>query len=183
MVKLCYSVAEEAYNKKLDKIDASCFLAVLENYSGERFKDLVNEYKKQMPLIDKLLMAMAPTRSEMESKQVERYVYSTQELYEKIKGIQNNISVNMYTPDRENMGMADFHQIAHFLYKVGFITGRKRNMSGKIERVYYDEKPYLLEINVGDKGYSWEIHPAYRGALATGASDNWQNTLRIDEDN
>lgn len=59
------------------------FLAVLENYSGERFKDLVNEYKKQMPLIDKLLMAMAPTRSEMESKQVERYVYSTQELYEK----------------------------------------------------------------------------------------------------
>lgn len=56
-------------------------------------------------------------------------------------------------------------------------------MSGKIERVYYDENPYLLEINVGDKGYSWEIHPAYRGALATGASDNWQNTLRIDEDN
>lgn len=182
MVKLCYSAADEAYKKKKKIIDASCFLSILETYSRERLRDLVNEYRNQMPQIDKLLMLMAPTRSEMQSKLVERYVYETKDLYEKIKNIQNNLTINIYQPDKENMIIADFHQIAHFLYMIGFITGRKRNLSGKIDRVYYDESPYLLDTNVGDRGYSWEIHPAYRGALANGSSDNWEATLNMEDE-
>ena len=73
------------------------------------------------------------------------------------------------------------HQISHFLYKIGFITGRKRDQDNKIIRTYYDESPYLLFSNVGDKGYSWEIHPAYRGALANGKSDEWELTLDLNE--
>ena len=47
MVKLCQSAAEEAYNRHLDKINATCFINILENYSQERLKDLINEYKSQ----------------------------------------------------------------------------------------------------------------------------------------
>lgn len=182
MVKLCHSVAEEAYRKKLSRIDSSCFLAVLENYSQERLKDLVNEYVNQLPKLQDLLIRMAPTQKEFQSKAIERYVYSTAELHSKIKNIQQNMDIRIYQANSEKLCIADFHQIAHFLYKIGFITGRKRNGNNKIERVYYDESPYLLNANVGDRGYSWEIHPAYRGALANGTNDNWELTLTIDDE-
>ena len=182
MVKLCHSVAEEAYHRKLSVIDASCFLAILEKYSRERLKELVNEYVNQLPMLAELLMKMAPTQKEFKSKAVERYVYSTVDLHTKIKNIQQNINISIYQPKSEKLCPADFHQIAHFLYKIGFITGRKRNESRKIDRVYYDESPYLLNANVGDRGYSWEIHPAYRGALANGTSDDWEFTLNMNEE-
>lgn len=182
MVKLCHSIAEEAYRKKITIIDSSCFLAILETYSQERLKDLVNEYVNQLPKLQDLLVRMAPTQKEFQSKTVERYVYSTAELHTKIKNIQQNMNISIYQANCEKLCTADFHQIAHFLYKIGFITGRKRNESGKIERVYYDESPYLLNANVGDRGYSWEIHPAYRGALANGTNDNWESTLNMEDE-
>ncbi len=183
LVKLCQSVAEEAYKRKLSLIDSSCFLAVLESYSQERLKDLVNEYKKQLPKLEELLVRMAPTQEEYANKSKERYVFSTDELYKKIRNIQQNIDIGIYQPNFNQINKADFHQIAHFMYKIGFITGRKRNVSGKIERVYYDEDPYILKANIGDRGYSWEIHPAYRGALAKGIPDDWKLTLSVDDDN
>jgi hypothetical protein len=33
-----------------------------------------------------------------------------------------------------------------------------------------------------DGGYSWEIHPAYRGALAKGINDSWENTLDVEDE-
>lgn len=182
MVKLCQSVADEAYTKKLDKINAICFLNILEVYSQERLKDLVNEYKNQLPQLEPLLIRMAPTKQEMMTKSTERYVYPTVDLHTKIKNILQNINIKIYIAASEDLRNADFHQIAHFLYKIGFITGRKRNPSGKLSRVYYDESPYLLNSNTGDGGYSWEIHPAYRGALAKGINDNWENTLDVEDD-
>ncbi len=182
MVKLCQSVAEEAYKQKLSKINASCFLTILESYSQERLKDLINEYKNQLPQLNNLLVRMAPTKQEIKSKTSERYVYTTDELYNKIKNILKNIPIEIYNPSTEGIQIADFHQIAHFLYKIGFITGRKRKDNGKISRVYYDESPYLLNQNTGDGGFAWEIHPAYRGALAKGINDTWENTLNVEDE-
>lgn len=182
MVKLCQSVAEVAYSKKLIKIDESCFLSVLESYSQERLKDLINEYINQLPKIQDLLVRMAPTQKEFQSKTIERYVYTTSELYSKIRNIQQNVSISIYNASSESLQPASLHQIAYFLYKIGFISGRRRNASGKIERAYYNENPYLLTVAVGDKGYSWEIHPAYRGALANSTNDNWLHTLTLDEE-
>ena len=180
LVKLCHNVAEEAYKRKLSKIDTSCFISVLESYSQERFKDLVNEYSKQLPMLENLLMRMAPTKKEFKSKENERYVYTTGDLINKIKNIQQNMKIKIYQGESDNLCIADFHQIAHFLYKIGFITGRKR-CDKKIIRTYYDENPYLLKSNIGDRGFSWEIHPAYRGALADGKNDEWKLTLDPNE--
>lgn len=152
MVKLCHSIAEEAYRKQLTVIDSSCFLAILETYSQERLKDLVNEYVNQLPKLQDLLIRMAPTQKEFQNKAGKRYVYSTDELYVKIQNIQQNMNISIYQAKCEKLCPANFHQIAHFLYKIGFITGRKRNESGKIERAYYDELPFLLNANVGDRG-------------------------------
>lgn len=182
MVKLCQNVAEEAYQRKLEKINDTCVFNVLESYSQERLKDLVNEYKNQLPQLQPLLVRMAPTTQEIKTKQSERYVYTTAQLHTKIKNILSNMTIKIYEPSSESLKPADFHQIAHFLYKIGFITGRKRKPDGKISRVYYDESPYLLNINTGDGGYAWEIHPAYRGALAKGINDSWESTLDVEDE-
>lgn len=115
MVKLCHSVAEEAYRRDMSIIDASCFLAVLEKYSRDRLKDLINEYVNQLPALSDLLIKMAPTQKEFKNKMVERYVYSTAELYTKIKNIQQNMNISIYESKSEKLHPADFHQIAHFL--------------------------------------------------------------------
>lgn len=182
MVKLCQSVAEEAYQRKLDKIKDNCFFNVLDICFQERLKDLVNEYKNQLPQLQTLLVRMAPIKQEIQSKYSERYVYTTAELHSKIKNILQNLTIKIYEPFSEKLKIADMHEIAHFLYKVGFITGRKRNPSGKLSRVYFDESPYLLNANVGDGGYAWEIHPAYRGALAKGINDSWESTLDVEDE-
>lgn len=181
MVKLCLSVSEQAYTHNLTKINDECFLYTLENYSQERFKDLINEYKNQLPMLNSLLVAMAPTQNEIKNKSSERYVYTTDQLYAKIKNISSNMQIKIYQAESEKLVIADFHDIAYFLYKIGFITGRKRSQSGKISRVYYDESPYLLMRNTGDGGYAWEIHPAYRGALAKGINDSWERTLDVED--
>ena len=127
MVKLCYSVAEQAYQHKLDKINDTCFFNVLESYSQERLKDLINEYKNQLPQLQSLLVRMAPTTQETKDKQSDRYVYTTVQLHTKIKNILLNMTIKIYEASSESLKLADLHQVAHFLYKIGFITGRKQN--------------------------------------------------------
>lgn len=183
MVKLCQNVAECAYEKSLDKIDGDCFISILDNYSQERMKDIINEYKNVIKGLEPLLMRMAPTQQEIKERYKERYVYTTAQLYGKIKNILQNVPVQIYNPNTEGLTNADVHDVAYFLYKIGFITGRKKPYK-KIERVYFEQSPYLLKKNVGDGGYSWEIHPAYRAALALGIKDNWLSTIdnELEED-
>ena len=182
IVKLCLGLAKYAYDRKKSKIDYECFYQTLDLYSSERLKDLVNEYKNQMTNLEKVLVRMAPTKKEIANKASGKYVYTTTELIEKIKNIKSNISIMIYSPQSNQKTEANQHDIAHFLYKIGFITGRKNSKTGKINRVYYDEAPSLLLQNVGDNGFNWEIHVSYRAALAKGISDMWQNTLNITEE-
>lgn len=182
MVKLCLNVSEYAYDKGLSKINGDCFTAVLDTYSQERLRDVVNEYKNEMPQLEAVLIRMTPTKQEMREKASGRYVYTTAELYAKIQNILQNVPVRIYNSTSEQAVPADFHEIAHFLYKIGFITGRK-NSHQKVYRVYYDEAPHLLKRTVGDNGYAWEIHPAYRAALAKSINDNWAVTITDDLEN
>lgn len=182
MVKLCISVSEQAYNQKLEKIDDSCFLKVLDNYSQERLKDLVNEYKNQMTSLQSLLVKMAPTREELKNKYSQHYVYTTAQLINKIKTIKSNLSIKIYQANSQKLMPTTPMEIAHFLYKIGFITGRSQKTAyAKISRVYYNESPFLLKADVGDGGYSWEIHPAYRSALAMTVNDTWESSVDVEE--
>jgi len=54
--------------------------------------------------------------------------------------------------------------LIQFLYKIDFITARKRLEDGTIDRKYFDRNRFLGN-EFADFGYDWEIHPAYRWAL------------------
>ena len=54
--------------------------------------------------------------------------------------------------------------LVQFLYKIDFITARKRLDDGSIDRKFFDQNRFLAN-EFADFGYEWEIHPAYRWAL------------------
>ena len=139
-------------------------------------QDIVNEFKYELLNIEPLLYRMAPTAKEIKDKKKNTYVYTTSELINKIKNIRQNIALKLtYQHNTTDM------DIAHFLYKIGFITARK-TINNKIDRKHYDEKKQLLKSgSIGDGGYNWEIHPSYRSAISTAQKKAWMDTVEFDD--
>jgi hypothetical protein len=179
MIKLCTFAAKAAQNRdaKAELIEDIDFEAILSDYSLNRVQDIVNEFKFEMTNLESLLYRLAPTKAELREKQGRsRFVYTTAELLEKIKNVMSNSNLKLtYKTQTSPM------DVAHFLYKIGFITARK-NLSGRIERKYYDEKKQLLKTGqIGDGGYGWEVHPSYRSAISTSEKVAWMSTVEIED--
>nr|WP_319494763.1 hypothetical protein [uncultured Desulfobacter sp.] len=178
MIKLCTLSAKAAYlrdeNAKI--IEDVDFEKILADYSSNRVQDIVNEFNNELTNIETLIYRMAPTTKEIKEKQKNTYVYTTAQLLQKIKNISENTTFKLaYKESTEPI------DVAHFLFKIGFITARK-DLPNKIERKHYDEKKQLLKSGqIGDGGYGWEIHPAYRSAISTSQKDAWMNTVIIED--
>ena len=106
--------------------------------------------------IEKLILGMRP--SKMQRRTSEGYVYTTDMLLRKIKSIEEQGKFRW-----ANGNIVDTKELAGFLYKINFITARKKTANG-IDRKYFEENRYLSNKFV-DFGYDWEVHPAYRWAL------------------
>lgn len=182
MIKLCTLASKTAYNRdeNADKIKDVDFEKILPEYSLNRVQDIVNEFKNELINIETLLYRMAPTAKEIREKNKDIYVYPTADLLKKIKDVQQNIELSLVYKKEKGV-KTEAIDIAHFLYKIGFITARK-NIAGKIDRKYYDEKKQLLKSGqIGDGGYGWEIHPSYRSAISTSQKNAWMSTVNIED--
>jgi len=157
LVKLCSLAAQQAFLNKSNLIRSPHFQAIFEEYSQGRIQDTINEYRTELPQIDKLIFGMKPTKKERLA--ADGYIYTTSELQSKINNIkqQNNFS---FTNGRS----ADSRDLAQFLFKINFLTARKTLEDGTIQRKYFEENRYLSNSFV-DFGYDWEVHPAFRWAL------------------
>ena len=156
LVKLCTLAARSAYTKKSTVIQTEHLKAIFDEYSQGRVQDTINEYRSELPSIDRLIMNMKPSRRERTTK--EGYVYKTEALLRKIEDILQTGSMR-FTDGR----LAQPKDLAAFLYKINFLTARKETPEGII-RKYFEENRYLSSKFV-DFGFDWEIHPAYRWAL------------------
>ena len=57
-------------------------------------------------------------------------------------------------------------ELAHFLYRIGFLVARSDEESGDYEHYGFKEMPDLLTSRTdNDYNMKWEIHPCYRQAL------------------
>lgn len=179
MVKLLSSAAQKAYEDKRNIIEPQDICDILDEYSRTRLKDISREFDSELPCVCELLQNMGPSRDEKRTKKNKSYLYPTSDLLKKIKHAVEHIGIVRFT---WSSAPAQPLELAHFLYKIGFITAR-RDYPSKIDRTYYDVSPSLLTRASGDKGYSWEIHPAYRAALYTYDSNDiaWQNTVEISD--
>lgn len=166
LVKLCSLAARDAFEHDGHKISTSNLQAIFSEYSQGRMQDTINEYRSELPEIERLIMNMKPSQAERKSGK--GWIYTTPELYKKISNIMEQGIFKF-----NNGRLATKEDLAQFLYKINFLTARKNLEGGVIQRYYFEEKQYLAPKNA-NFGYDWEIHPAFRWALAPDDSINPQ---------
>lgn len=174
LVKLCSSAAQNAHGLGDNIIKTSHLQAIFEEYSQGRMQDTINEYKSELPNIEKLLFGMKPNKKFRNTS--DGYVFTTVELKQKINNIksQNNFIFTNGSP-------ADTKDLAQFLYKINFLTARKIMEDGTIQRKYFEENRYISSSFV-DFGFDWEIHPAFRWALQPDDFDDIFRKLSLSSD-
>ncbi len=156
LVKLCTLAARVARDYQSSKIMTEHLKAVFEEYSQGRIQDTINEFRSELPQIERLILNMKPSRKSRTAE--ESYLFSNDELIRKIKRIAEQGEFQF-----ANYRVATPKQLAAFLYKINFLTARRDN-DDKIIRYYFEENRYLSS-EIADFGYHWEVHPAYRWAL------------------
>jgi len=157
LVKLCTLAARNAYEKNSNLIKTENLKAIFEEYSQGRIQDTVNEFKSELPQIERLLLNMKPSRKELKAHL--GYIYDTNGLKRKIFEIKQQGIFKF-----QNGKIASDNDLMQFLYKINFITARKMLESGHIDRKFFEENR-LLSTQLVNFGYEWEIHPAFRWAL------------------
>ncbi|HEY6763286.1 MAG TPA: hypothetical protein VI386_00825 [Candidatus Sulfotelmatobacter sp.] len=157
LVKLCSLAARHAYDNDRSMMMTDDFRAIFEEYSQGRVQDTINEFKSELPDIERLVLNMKP--GQVERRTQEGYVYKTDALLQKIKNLTEQGKFTFTTGS-----VATPKDLARFMYKINFLTARKWLESGELDRKYFEENRYLSGQFV-DYGYEWEVHPAYRWAL------------------
>ena len=157
LVKLCSLAANHAREHNRDTIISEDLRSIFEEYSLGRVQDTINEFRSELPEIDRLILNMKPNK--VERLAASGYVYTTGQLLAKISGI---VSQGQFQLAGKQSASAK--DLAQFLYKINFLTARKRGPGGGLDRKYFEENRYLSSAFV-DFGYEWEVHPAYRWAL------------------
>ena len=158
LVKLCTLAARRAHMRGGERIQTDDVKRSFEEYSQGRLQDTINEFRSELPYIERLLLAMKPNRRERTARQ--GYVYATDKLILKIRDIQEQGDFRFATNS-----VASARDLAAFMYKINFLTGRReRDAEGAIIRTHFEQNRYLAST-FADFGFDWEIHPAYRWAL------------------
>jgi hypothetical protein len=177
LVKLCTLAAKDAFQSRKNIIGTANFRNIFTEYSEGRIQDTINEYRSELPDIERLVMAMKPSKREKTTK--EGYVYSSDALLQKIRNIRPGGTFR-FAGRRETTDATD-KELAAFLYKVNFLTARKELADGTILRRFFEESRYLSSILV-DFGFDWEVHPAYRWALQPDSIETIFAQLKLTSD-
>jgi hypothetical protein len=157
LVKLMHGAAKKASAANNNIVSSTNLESSFEEYSNERLQDIINEFRSEMPDIERLLLGMKPTKRERTA--AESYLFTNDKLSKKLTEILGQVNLK-FTNGRPVTGKS----LTQFLYKIDFITARKRLPDGIIERRYFDRSRFLAN-EFADFGFEWEIHPAYRWAL------------------
>lgn len=149
LCKLAQACALDDNKTKIEKVDID---EVWAEYGTKRIKDLVAEHKHQCPAIEELLNAF---------RGCERLL-TRDELF---TWITNRVLTHL-RPTIEGQVTPDVRDVAHFLYRIGFILGRSESPNDHYEHYHHSEMPDFLTTRTDeDFGVKWEIHPCYREAL------------------
>lgn len=173
LVKLCTLAARSARNDGLATIRTQNFRNIFTEYSQGRIQDTINEFRSELPHIERLLFSMKPAKRERRTKA--GYVYDTAALLQKLDNAQQSGEYHF-----ANGAVASRKELAAFLYKINFLTARKETAEG-IVRKYFEESRYLSN-EFADFGFSWEVHPAYRWALQPDSIENIFTSLELSAD-
>ena len=174
LVKLCTLAARDARDRRMALIRTRNFTEIFTEYSQGRVQDTINEFRSELPEIERLLLNMKPAK--LGRRTQENYVYDTASLLKKLNNIRQSGGFHF-----SNKKLANSKELAAFLYKINFLTARKSRPDGQITRKYFEENRYLSN-EFADFGFSWEVHPAYRWALQPSSIQDIFNILELSAD-
>ncbi|SCW53743.1 helix-turn-helix domain-containing protein [Mucilaginibacter sp. NFR10] len=157
LVKLLTLAARNANSRGSNFILTKDLQAIFDEYSLDRIQDAINEYKSELPAIERLIFGMKP--SKRSNKASDSFYYDTPSLLLKLNKLIERGDFKF-----SNGGIADAKQLAAFLYKINFITATKKQDDGFIDRKDFEINRYLAP-KFEDFGYDWEVHMAYRWGL------------------
>jgi len=172
LVKLLTLAARNARKMKSDLINTKHFQEIFYEYSQGRLQDTVNEYRTELPNIEKLLLEMKPSKKTKST--IDNFSFTRAELSQKLQNIMEHARF-VFSKGNE----ADVKDLIHFLYKINFLTAKKELPTGEIDRKYFEESRYLSS-GLADFGYDWEIHMAYRWALQPTSIDDIISSINRD---
>ena len=152
-IQLCKLAQKEAINQGVDKINKSHIDTVWGNYGNKRIADLVAEHKHQCAQIEEIVVGFRGAERRMTRDKL-------------LVWIKDHIAAHM-TPVIEGNAVKAPLEIAHFLFRLGFIVARAEDSdSERFEHYYFSDMPDFLSTRTNaDFGAVWEIHPCYREAL------------------
>lgn len=156
LVKLCTLAANQARDHGRNVIMTDDLRSVFEEYSQGRLQDTFNEYRTELPEIERLLIGMKPNKRTASA--ADSYLFTTEQLFSKIQSIAERGRFQF-----SNKKTGSQQDLAAFMYKIDFIIAR-RDHEDKIDRKFFETHRYLSS-KFADFGYNWEVHPAYRWAL------------------
>lgn len=160
MAQLCRLAGTEATKVGSRFIGIREINQVMGEFGRRRLSDLYKEHQHQFADLKRLIEAFSNGPKQ----------YSTDDLLRRITSNYVKVRGAVGIPDVDGQPFRDSWQLAHFIYKCGFISGHNvDNISLEVpEFVSYEARPDLLEVETNlDDGMNWEIQPAYRQILRT----------------
>ena len=150
---MCKAAGTTAARQQSKKINLDHIKHQLDVFGRKRIEDTEAEFKSQCPQISEVLSAF--------SRQID--IYSTDELLRTI----NNRAMAANPTIVGIIGKPTDLDIAHFLFEIGFIAGRRDYGENQgYDHVSYPENPTLLKSRTNrDDGLRWEINPVFRDFL------------------
>ena len=151
--QLCKMAAKDAYKKNNDKLSIGHFNYVMFDYGKYRLSDLYKEHNHQCNQL----------KSIIESFRNGKKAYLSNEL---LAVINDKILKNSAEPIIiEGLEINDSLAIAHFLYRVGFITLDDDSFDNGESFIRFEDIPDLLIPSNYNPDDLWAIHPSYRSVL------------------
>lgn len=151
-IQLCKLAQKRAAAQGVELISKELIDDVWGEYGAKRISDLVAEHKHQCRDVEEMLNAFRGSVR----------VFKQAELFTWI----NNHIINHLSPVIEGRNAKSPREVAHFLYRIGFIVARSEETDGAYEHYSFDQMPDFLTSRTNeDFGVTWEIHPCYREAL------------------
>lgn len=151
-IQLCKLAQKRATNRGENLISKELIDDVWGEYGAKRISDLVAEHKHQCRDVEELLNAFRGSVR----------LFSQAELFTLIK----NQIINHLSPIIDGKNAKSPRDVAHFLYRIGFIVARSEASKDEYEHYSFDQMPDFLTSRTNeDFGVKWEIHPCYREAL------------------
>jgi hypothetical protein len=151
--QLCKMAANDAYKKSSEKISIGHINAIMFDYGKYRLSDLYKEHTHQCPQLKHII----------ESFRNGQKAYKSSDLLSYIK---EKVISNVSTPiSIEDVDITTPLDIAHFLYRIGFITLDDDSFDTGESFIRFEDVPDLLIPSNYNPNDLWVIHPSYRTIL------------------